>query len=144
MPKKHKLGFGSGSIIEYEDGTAAYVAPASFSQTFRVRIADVTGFSVTKGNKAMERTLNVLGNGTLLGSASVNHGVAEKVEAWFRAHPHFGAGAHPASASEAAGSSSVADELRKPAQLHQEDILTDAEFAVQKAHLLVRLTRQGW
>jgi hypothetical protein len=34
----------------------------------------VTGFSVTKGSKMMERTLNVLGNGTLMASVSVNHG----------------------------------------------------------------------
>src|SRR4051794_37800573 len=92
MPTKHALGFGNGRIIEYEDGTAGYVPYASLTQAFRVKIADVTGFSVAKGNKMLERTLNVLGNGTLLGSASVNHGAAEVVERWFRAHPHFGHG----------------------------------------------------
>jgi len=71
MPKTHKLGFGNGAIIENEDGTASYRAPASFSQAFRVRIADVTGFSVSKGSKALERTLHVLGNGTESASASV-------------------------------------------------------------------------
>jgi hypothetical protein len=30
----------------------------------------------------------------------------------------------------------IADELRKLAQLHSEGVLTDAEFAVQKARLL--------
>src|SRR5437763_16026857 len=109
MPTKHALGFGNGRIIEYEDGTAGYVPYASFTQAFRVNIADVTGFSVTKGNKMLERTLNVLGNGTLLGSASVNHGAAEVVERWFRSHPDFGH-AQQAPARSAAPSVSVADE----------------------------------
>lgn len=90
MPQKHKLGFGNGTIVENEDGTAAYIAPATFSQAFRVKISDVTGFSVSKGNKVMERTLIVLGNGTELARASVNHGVSEKIEAWFRAHKDLG------------------------------------------------------
>ncbi len=37
---------------------------------------------------------------------------------------------------ETAGSSSSADELSKLAQLHTQGILTDAEFAAQKAKLL--------
>jgi len=37
---------------------------------------------------------------------------------------------------ETAGSSSSADELSKLAQLHTQGILTDAEFATQKAKLL--------
>lgn len=59
MPTKHALGVGSGKIIEYEDGTAAYVPTGKFTQAFRVKIADVTGFSVTKGGKMLERTINV-------------------------------------------------------------------------------------
>lgn len=87
MAKKHSLGFGNGRIIEYEDGTAAYVESGKFTQAFRVKIADVSGFSVAKGKKMLERTFNVHGNGTLLASTSVNHGVSEKIEKWLRAHP---------------------------------------------------------
>jgi hypothetical protein len=128
-------------MIEFEDGSAGWIAPASFSQAFRVRIADVTGFSVAKGDKAMTRTLHVLGNGTTLASATVNHGVAEKIEAWFRAHPMFGRAEAPSptpAAAPAAGLNSalVADELRKLADLRAQGILTDDEFAAQKARLL--------
>ncbi len=80
MSQKHGLGTGSGRIVEYEDGSAGYIPVGSFSQTFRVQIADVTGFSVTKGARMFERTINVLGNGTMLASASVAHGTPEKIE----------------------------------------------------------------
>src|SRR3954467_960133 len=135
MPKKHALGFGNGKIIEYEDGTAGYVPYASFTQAFRVKIGDVTGFSVTKGDKVLERTLNVLGNGTLLGSASVNHGAAEVIERWFRSQSQFGR-AQQAAAQTGAYGAGVADELRKLAELREEGILSEAEFAAQKAKLL--------
>jgi hypothetical protein len=137
VPKRHGLGFGNGKIIEYEDGSAGYVPTGSFTQTFRVQIADVTGFSVTKGGKMLERTVNVLGNGTLLASASVPHGTAEKIEEWFRSHPLFKQEASTPTAEPSAPSSVlVADELRKLAQLHAEGVLTDAEFSAQKARLL--------
>jgi hypothetical protein len=141
MPKRHGLGFGNGKIVEYEDGTAGYIPTGTFTQAFRVQIADVTGFSVTKGGKVIERTLNVLGNGTLLASASVPHGTAEKVEQWFRAHPLFGrqtAGEAPTVAQTSASppGTLIADELRKLADLRSEGILTDEEFAAQKALLL--------
>ena len=135
MATTHKLGFGSGTIIEGEDGTAAYRKPATLSQAFRVRIADVTGFSVSKGARALERTLKLMGNGTELASVSVNHGVAEKIEAWFRAHPSFGQGA-PQAASNSSSGTSVADELAKLAELRAAGVLTDEEFAQQKAKLL--------
>ena len=79
-----------------------------------MRIADVTGFSVTKGRKMLERTVNVMGNGTVLAQASVKHGVAEKIEQWFRSDELFGADAAPPSAApHVAAPVSVADELRK-------------------------------
>jgi hypothetical protein len=98
----------------------------------------------------LERTVNVLGNGTLLASVSVPHGTAEKLEAWFRAHRLFGSRtAAPTSLPAAAVKASVpettdadlssvliADELRKLADLRAEGILTDDEFAAQKARLL--------
>lgn len=68
---RHGLGFGNGTMIGNGDGTASYRPPASLSQAFRVRIADVRGFSVTKGQRMLERTLHISGNGTELAAASV-------------------------------------------------------------------------
>jgi hypothetical protein len=99
----------SGRIVEYEDGTAGYIQSMSFTQAFRVKIADVTGFSVEKSGKLLTRRFNVLGNGTLLGTAEVNHGTAEVIENWFRSHPLFGTNAGSAPAPGA--SPSVADEI---------------------------------
>jgi hypothetical protein len=135
MPKKYKLGFGNGSIVEFEDGTAGWVPPVSLSQAFRVKISDVTGFSVAKGSKMLERQLNVLGNGTLLGSANVNHGTAEVIEKWFRSHPDFGKRASP-TASSVGNASSVADEIQKLARLRDEGLLTEEEFAAAKQRLI--------
>lgn len=138
----HKLGFGYGTINDNGDGTASYRKPVEFTQAFRVRIADVTGFSVSKGSKTLERTLRILGRGTELASVSVNHGVAEKIEAWFRAHPDFGSDvgqAAPEPAAPAAGaidSRLIADELTKLAGLRDAGILTEDEFTAQKGKLL--------
>jgi hypothetical protein len=134
MPKKYPLGYGSGKIMEHEDGSAGYVPTQSFSQAFRVKISDVTGFSVTKSGRMLTRTFNVLGNGTLLGSAEDNHGTSEKIEAWFRSHPLFGKIA--AATPIAAGQISTADEIRKLGELRAEGLLTDQEFAAHKARLL--------
>ena len=89
MPTKHGLGFGNGRMIEYEDGTVAYCKTGEFTQAFRVSIADVQSFSVVKSGKMFERTLNVLGAGTVLASVSIPHACAEKIEEWFRRHPQF-------------------------------------------------------
>lgn len=139
MPTKHGLGIGNGKIIEYEDGTAGYIPSGQFTQAFRVQIADVTGFSVTKGGKALQRTFNVVGNGTLLGSASVNHGTSELIEKWFRAQPRFAQNSAPTVNTTSDGmpsSTLIADELRKLADLRNEGVLTDDEFVAQKSRLL--------
>ena len=132
MPTKHALGFGNGRIMEYEDGTAAYIPTGSLTQAFRVQIADITGFSVTKGGKMLERTFNVLGNGTLLASVSVNHGTSEKIEQWFRSHPSFGQG----QATDGTAGTSTADELKKLAELRDSGVLTEAEFSAAKQRLI--------
>lgn len=152
MPVKHGLGFGNGRLVEYEDGTVAYYKTGELTQAFRVPIAEVQGFSVVKGGKLLERTLNIMGSGTCLASVSINHGTAEKIEGWFRRHPQWRDNA-PVSAQATAtlqAQSSIAptvheglliaDELRKLAQLRDEGILTDEEFAARKAHLLSRGT----
>jgi hypothetical protein len=134
---KHKLGFGSGVLLEHDDGTVSYVKPGGFTPAFTVRIADVTGFVVRKGDKKLERTLALLGHGTELLTAEVGVGIGEKVEAWFRAHPAFGTTA--AVVTQAPGNApvpSLADELGKLAALREQGILTDEEFAAQKAKLL--------
>ena len=138
MLKRHGLGFGHGTIIEHEDGSAGYMRSGTISQAFRVQIADVTGFSVTKGGKLLERTVNVLGNGTLLASVSVNHGTAERIEQWFRSHSLFGQQQPqtPQATPAAQPDGLIADELRKLAALRAEGILTDEEFAAQKTRLL--------
>lgn len=142
---KHRLGFGNGMIVEYPDGTAAYVKSMEFTQSFRVRIADVTGFSVTKNGKLLERRLHILGNGSTLASVDVSHGTSEVIERWFRSHTLFHGNVTrstptpvgpPTAAPPAA--SMIADELRKLADLRREGILTDDEFEAQKAKLLAR------
>jgi hypothetical protein len=134
MPQKHGLGSGNGRIVEYEDGTAGYIQSMSFTQAFRVKIADVTGFSVEKSGKLLTRKFNVLGNGTLLGTAEVNHGTAEVIENWFRSHPLFGASV--SSTPGPGASPSVADEIAKLGQLRSQGLITESEFEAQKARLL--------
>ncbi|WP_241665932.1 SHOCT domain-containing protein [Prescottella subtropica] len=136
-----------GRIIEYDDGTAAYKRPMEFSHAFRVRVADVTGFSVERGKKMLQRRLLILGNGTTLATADVAHGVAEQIEGWFRAHKDFGGNRGSSAAAPIhtspqpggqSGPSLIADELMKLAGLRDQGILTDAEFESQKAKLLAR------
>lgn len=142
--QKHKLGFGAGVIVE-DGGTASYRKPASFSSAFKVRIADVTGFTVGKGDEKLTKKLKLFGHGTELAAVDVPHGVSEKVEAWFRAHPEFGgrataqepsAAAAPAPSAVTPSAVSIADELSKLAGLRDQGVLTDDEFAAQKARLL--------
>ncbi|MGA9309480.1 MAG: SHOCT domain-containing protein [Pseudonocardiaceae bacterium] len=126
-------------MIDNGDGTASYRKPATLSQAFRVRISDIRGFSVTKSSKMLERTLRITGNGTELASVSMNHGVAEKIEAWVRAHPdfHTTALAQPTSAPAShLGNRLIADELIKLAQLRDSGVLTEVEFGQQKAKRL--------
>lgn len=138
MPRRHGLGLGNGTIIEYEDGTAGYRASGTLTQAFRVAIGDVTGFSVAKSGKMLERQLSILGHGTLLASVSVNHGTSEKIESWFQQHPRFGGRGAVATSGDATGPPLIADELSKLAALRSEGVLTEQEFAAQKAKLLSR------
>lgn len=148
MRTKHGLGFGNGRLVEYDDGTVAYYKPGELTQSFRVPIAEVSAFSVVKAGKMLERTLQVMGSGTMLASVSIPHGTAQKIEEWFRRHPRFRDNV-PLSAQQAAilpsptpvrsdESLLIADEIRKLASLRDEGILTDEEFQSRKAVLLDR------
>ena len=145
--QSHGLGVGSGSIIDYGDGTIEYRQTGKLLPAFKVNIADVTGFSVRKvtrqdkknGASAFQQMLIVQGSGTELAACPVNHGTAEKIEAWIRAHPSFrgnilqnGAGPAPQGAAPV----TIADELAKLAQLRDAGVLSPDEFAQAKAKLL--------
>jgi hypothetical protein len=148
MPVKHALGAGNGKVVEYEDGTAAYIKSMTMSHAFRVPVADVTGFAVVKNGKLLERTLNVMGGGAVLASVDVAHGVSEKIEEWFRSHPAFRMNA-PATAAHVSGpvppsapaepSLLIADELKKLADLRDAGVLTSEEFSARKDLLLARI-----
>lgn len=152
-PIRHSLGFGNGKILEYPDGTAAYVKSLKLTQSFRVRIADVTGFSVTKYREPPGWRLEILGNRSTLADVVVSQRVAQMIEQWFRDHKLFyGNAPHPSptpseppaepgvnqSAMVAEELQKLADELRKLARLRSKGIISDQEFEIQKAKLLGR------
>ena len=141
------LGFGNGSLIEYEDGTVEYRKAFTMLPAFKVAIADITGFSVRKVTKddkkrldasSLEQVLTVQGSGTTLAEVSVNYGTAEKIEEWFRNHPQFGTTSGPP--QQAAGNlpqpGTFVDELVKLAQLRDAGALTLEEFEQAKHKLL--------
>jgi hypothetical protein len=125
-------------MVDNGDGTVSYRKFGGFGQEFRVRVADVTGFSVSKGGRALERTLKILGNGTELAAASIPHGVSEKIEAYIRNHPDFGGNVQAVASAGPPAPNLIADELIKLAQLRDGGVLTDAEFSAQKVKLLGR------
>lgn len=132
MTTKHKLGFGNGKLIEGDDGTVTYVNAGSTPWT--VRPEDVTTFVRTPGGLT-KCTVKIIGHGTELAEVTMPPVAAMKVEEWFRAHPRFGGnGAEPAASSAPSGG--LADELAKLAALRDQGVLTDDEFAAQKAKLL--------
>jgi|SRR5262245_1646984 len=142
MRESHGLGFGNGSIIEYDGGVIEYRQTGNVLPAFKVNIADVTGFSVRKATKldrknganALQQVFVLQGSGTELAACAVNYGTAEKIEAWIRAHPSF-RGNVPQSAP-AAAAVSMADELAKLAQLRDAGVLSSEEFDQAKAKLL--------
>ena len=143
----HGLGFGSGSLIEYPDGTVEYRKTGTILPAFKVRVPDIVGFSVRKVTRddkkrlkasSLEQVLTVQGSGTTLAEVAIGYGVAEKIVEWFQARPDLGqaqrAQAAPTPASTAP--TSVADELMKLAQLRDAGVLSPQEFEAQKAKLL--------
>ncbi len=90
--QSHGLGFGNGSIIDYGDGMIEYRQTGKLLPAFKVNIADATGFSVRKatrqdrknGASALQQMFVLQGSGTELAACPVNHGTAQKIEAWIR------------------------------------------------------------
>jgi hypothetical protein len=143
--QSHGLGVGSGSIIDYGDGAIEYRQTGKLLPAFKVNIADVTGFSVRKvtrqdkknGASAFQQMLTLQGSGTELATCPVNHGTAEKIEAWIRAHPAFrGNMPQNGPGPQVAAPVTIADELTKLAQLRDAGVLSPNEFAQAKAKLL--------
>jgi hypothetical protein len=134
--KSHGFGIGSGSIIDNGNGTVSYRKSGTITTAFTVRVSDVTGFSTSKSPRhpMTERQLTIYGHGTDMASVSVASDVPTKIESWIRAHPDFRG--EQAEAGASTSPPSVADELAKLAQLRDSDVLSDEEFAAQKAKLL--------
>ena len=88
--QSHGLGFGNGSIIDYGGGIIEYRQSGKLLPAFKVNIADATGFSVRKatrqdrknGASALQQMFVLQGSGTELAACPVNHGTAQKIEAW--------------------------------------------------------------
>jgi hypothetical protein len=55
--KSNGLGFGHGSLIEYDDGTVEYRQYGKFLPAFKVRVADVIGFSVRRATREDKKRL---------------------------------------------------------------------------------------
>lgn len=132
----YKLGRGNGTIREFPDGTAEY--RRNLSAQFRVRIAEVKGFSRTKGPIWSDGELHVLGHGTTLatvGACSLS--ASKEIEQWFRDHPLFDSeGSTRGNPSAKPSQSLIADELRKLADLQRDGVISKAEFDAQKRKLL--------
>ncbi len=137
MATSHRLGITGGTLYDHGDGTVSYRAPGKFLDSFRVRIADVVGFTETRGGKkSLQNTLHIVGLGGEIASCDINVGTTQRIEEWFRAHTDFGKNNQRTSSAPAAGAASVADELAKLAQLRDSGVLTEQEFAALKAKLL--------
>jgi hypothetical protein len=145
--QSHGLGFGNGSIIDYGDGIIEYRQTGKLLPAFKVNIADATGFSVRKATKqdrkngasALQQMFVLQGSGTELAACPVNHGTAQKIEAWIRAHPLFRGNVPqnaPVAAPQGQAPVSIADELTKLIQLRDAGMLSPEDFDRAKAKLL--------
>lgn len=143
----HHLGVGGGTITDKGDGTMEYRPAFSLRTAFRVRIADITGFSVRKASKVdrrngaawNDRVLVIHGSGTDLASCAVAYSAAQDIENWVRAHPTFRGNVpqdSPIADHGRSASVNLADELAKLAQLRESGVLSPTEFEQAKAKLL--------
>lgn len=79
------------------------------------------------------------GSGTELVACPVNHGTAQKIEAWIQAHPSFRGNVPqnaPVAPAQGQAPVSIADELTKLIQLRDAGMLSPEDFDRAKAKLL--------
>jgi hypothetical protein len=88
-PVSHRLGIGSGSLIENPDGSVEYRQTGKLIPAFRVMVRDISGFSVRRATRddkkrlkarSLQQVITFQGSGTTLAEVAVNHGSAEKIE----------------------------------------------------------------
>jgi hypothetical protein len=136
---------GKGSIIDHGGGIIEYRQTGKLMPAFKVNVADVTGFSVRRparqdkknGASSLQQVITLQGGGAELASCAVNYGTADKIEAWIRAHPSFGANAARSGlAPQGVAPDDTADQLLKLAQLRESEVLSPEEFDQAKAKLL--------
>ena len=115
--------------------------------TFKVNIADITGFSVRRGTRqgkrngasALQQVFVLQGGGTELAACPINNGIAQKMEEWVRRHPVFRGNVPqnaPVAAPGAVARIDIADQLSKLAQLRNDGLLSQEEFDRARAKLL--------
>jgi hypothetical protein len=134
-------------MIDHGQGIVEYRQTGKLLPAFKVNVADVTGFSVRRptredkknGANSFQQVLVIQGGGTELAAVAVNHGTAEKIEEWFRAHPLFRGNVpqgNSATPSPIVATPNLAGELAKLAELRDAGVLSPAEFEQAKAKLL--------
>lgn len=144
-PISHGLGLGNGGISDLGDGDIEYRASGKILPSFRVNIADITGFAVRRpgkldkglGASSMQQIFSIIGGGTELAACAVNYGTSAKIESWIRAQPLFGKNVSQEVAGRApVASSSMSEELVKLAALRDAGVLSAEEFDQAKSKLL--------
>lgn len=143
MATNHGLGFGNGGLTDRGGGIVEYRATGKILPAFKVDVANITGFGVRKATKqdrkngasSFQQVFVVFGAGTELASTPVNYGTAQKLEAWFRAHPMFRGNVTQVMTAPST-SNALADELLKLAHLRDAGVLSPTEFEQAKAKLL--------
>ena len=144
-PISHGLGLGSGGITDSGNGDIEYRASGKVLPSFRVNVADITGFAVRRpgkldkglGASSMQQIFSIIGGGTELAACAVNYGTSAKIEAWIRAQPLFGTNVFHEKATHApAASSSISEELVKLVGLRDVGVLSAEEFEQAKSKLL--------
>jgi hypothetical protein len=139
------LGLGAGAIslsdgwIEYRRGFEVFAA-------FKVRIQDIKGFSVRRATEDDQRkfvkginpghiqeVLTIQGDGIMLAEVGLTFSTAQKIISWIEELPDFKSSR---TSSMTTPKLSVADELKKLAELHQSGALTEEEFQSLKNRLL--------
>jgi hypothetical protein len=86
--------------------------------------------------RTVARTAVVAGTATVVAGGVRRHQDAKAQQAQAGAQPQAEMAPAPAEGAPVPGSQQAIDQLKEMAQLHEQGILTDEEFAAQKAKLL--------